>query len=1189
MNDGGRAAARRGNREPVRSVAGLALRLVWAWWPHLVALAAAAGVVATTIAGAVGVGDALVDGLRRLALARLGAIDTAVLADEFFSADLARATQARLAGVSSPQGDASGEHLRLVPAVVMDVTLDRADSDAAAPPVRATLLACDDLAALGFAPAPRPLDQETLLVNAPLAAALAVAPGGPVVLRIMKPGGVPGDSPLGRRTAETVSRRLQVAEVLPPEGLGQFSLKPTQVTGPLAVAALETVRALLRRDAPVANVLLAVRSDARPPAADAGTAAAEAIRAALRPSLDDLGLAFEPVAGGTAWRLTSRRLLVPPEADRAAAWVLGPLGGRATLAFLANAIHPVQGGRPVAATIPYSTVLGIDSTALAVGDLLDAAGNRVPVPQDDEVLIDQWVADDFAAQGRPVAVGDELEIELFVPETLHGRVEERSHRLRIGGVVAMRGAAVARELVPEVEGITDEASIADWDPPFPFDRGRVRTTPPHDEDDRYWKAHGATPKAFVSLATARRLAGGRFGQSTAWLVAADAVPEPERVGNDIAAVIQPEAVGIRVVPLRAEALAASRGSTPFGGVFLALSSFVVGAGLLLEWLLFSLLVAARRRDVGILAALGWPPQRVALLLVGTAAVALAGGAAVGCLLGPLWAAGLRSWLAAAWQSGVAAGSAAAFGAAESPWSARAVAVAWPAAAAAGLLSLVAVAVAAFRVAARPPLAALRGGVDLVAVPVAGWIATGLAWCGPIVSLALAFAATRAGAQAALGLFFAAGCAALLGLLAILRLVVWPARIGRRGRLESLAGLAWRGLVQGRQRSFSVAAIVACAEFLIVAVSAFALRPPADPTDRAAPTGGWTHVATFGAPTGVDPADPATRESLGLSDADQAILAGSSVARLRSTAGDDASCTNLYAPTRPTVLGLGPSFIDRGGFRFVARAADATAAERANPWLLLERPAPPTPDTGRLEAVPAILDQATAQWALKLGGVGARFPLPVEGGTVECEIVGLLEPGLLQGFVLISEGWFTRLFPRQSGYALALVDAGPASREPRATAAIAAAWRDAGVDVVRAGDRLRSLQAVQNTFLAGFQALGTLGLVLGAAGVAAVQMQSVLERRGSFGLLSAVGFSGRRLGLVVLLETMLMVVAGLAIGTLAGCLAVAAAFLTGTAAVPFAWIGSTWLLTLAAAAAAGLLAAGRIARLAPARVLAGSAS
>jgi ABC-type antimicrobial peptide transport system permease subunit len=58
------------------------------------------------------------------------------------------------------------------------------------------------------------------------------------------------------------------------------------------------------------------------------------------------------------------------------------------------------------------------------------------------------------------------------------------------------------------------------------------------------------------------------------------------------------------------ALAAARGSTPFGGLFLALSSFVVVAGLILVWLLFSLLVAARRIEIGTLSALGWRPGRL---------------------------------------------------------------------------------------------------------------------------------------------------------------------------------------------------------------------------------------------------------------------------------------------------------------------------------------------------------------------------------------------------------------------------------------------------------------------------------------------------------------------------------------------------------------------------------------------------
>ena len=1187
----------RAESPPVKSLVGLALRLTRQWWPHLVALAAACGIVAATIAGALGVGDALTQGLRRLALARLGGIQAAVLSDGFFRAELADEAEGRLRSQAATTSAAANLIVpAIVPAIVMEVSLEGTAGDRAVRTARATLLACDDLESLGFVPLTELPATDTVAINRVLADSLGARPGDAIVLRITKLGDVPADSPLGRRTADSWSRRLRVAEVLPAEGLGDFSLRPTQVTGGLAVTSLATAQAILRRAVPSANVLLSVASTDRVAtghAKGAGGAAAhdahdaDILRATVRPSLDDLGLVCDTPAGSGAWRLSSRRLLLPPAADRVAERVLGPLGGRPTLAFLANAMTPLVDGRPGKASIPYSTVVGIDSTSLPVGDLVDEQGGPLAIPGPDEVIIDRWMADDLASQGVPVAVGDSIMLQYFLPETLHGRVEEAACPLKVSGIASMRGAAVARDLVPEVDGITDEASIADWDPPFPFDRSRVRTVPPHDEDDRYWKAHGATPKAFVSLDVARRLAGSRFGATTAWHMPAQSPQAADATRAALADAMPADGMGMKVVPLRAQAEAAARGSTPFGGLFLALSSFVVASGLLLEWLLFSLLVAARRRDIGILAAIGWPAARVARLLVLVAGLAAFGGVAVGSLLGPLWARLLLDWLAQAWNTGVAAGSSVVFSGGSQDFAGSSLRTLVPAAIGAAAVSLVAAAAAAWRAARLPPLTMLKsgGGEPLTVRGRAGPIVVGLAAVGPAVAVALAWWARRADPQAAVGLFFVAGFVALAGLLAGVRLLLGRTAIGSHRPLRTLSDLAWRGLTQARSRAFSVAAIVACAEFLIVAVSSFAVHPPQRPQDRDAPTGGWTFMATFGSPTGIDPADSVARESLGLSDADRKTLSTCTIARIRSSTGDDASCVNLYAPTQPTVLGVGESFIERGGFRFV----DQAPGNQANPWTLLDReavPAPAGPENATRPAIPVIIDQATAQWALKLGGIGARFELPVDGGPALFEIVGLLEPGILQGFLIVSERNFERLFPQASGYALALVDAGAADgTTDRVAGAIAAAWADAGVTVTRTTDRLRSLQAVQNTFLAGFQALGTLGLVLGAAGVAAVQFQSVLERRGALSLMAAVGFTGARLRLVVVLETLLMVALGLAVGTLSGCLALVPAFAGGRAGVPVGWIACTWGLTLAAAVIAGFAAARRVVRLEPGKVLA----
>ncbi len=1182
--------------QPVRGVLTLAFRLVWEWWPHVVVLAVACGVVAATITGAIGVGDAMQAGLRRLAIGRLGQIDSAVLGDDFFRATLAREM---VAADALPIDPRSGLHsippATLVPAIVLEVTVDVAKGGLAPQQSgRATLLACNELDSLGYAPleshaAPTDQDQ-TVAMNAVLAESLGVRVGDAIVLRIPKRSAVPSDSPLGRRTPDSTGKRLLVSQILPREGLGQFALRPTQVTGPLVVASLSTAQQILRRG-DVANAIFAVASlPAGPPAHPSVVAW---LASGLHPLMEDIGLCLEPVEASDALRLTSRRLIMPPEVDRVAEQILGPLGGRPSLAFLANSLEPVdQSDRAIAATIPYSTIVGISSASLPVGDLVDQRGSILKTPEVDEIVINRWMADDFASQGNPIAIGDSLEIRLFRPETLHGRVEETRCTLRVSGVAEMRGAAVARSLVPEVEGITDERSIADWDPPFPFNRQAVRTTPPNDQDDRYWKEYGATPKAFVSLEVARRLAGSRFGQSTAWHVPNPHGGSLDGLRHTIAAAIRPEPMGLRVVPLKALALRAAEGSTPFGSLFLALSSFVVVAGLLLEWLLFNLMVAARRRDIGILAAIGWPPGQVAKLLTLIGGIAAVAGIAIGTFLGPLWSSLLLACLATSWNNAVAAGSIQAFGA-----DAPSLAALWPSAVGSLIVSLAAVAWAARRMAHRSPSTLLRGGCDGVygkpgrqsrqAICVAILAAVGV--------LASAWGARSAEAQSAVLLFFLSGAAALVGLLAVVRFILDRAGLNRLA-LRTLPQLAWLGIKAQTSRAFSVVAIVGIAEFLVVALSSFSLPVPDQPQSTQSPTGGYTFIATFGEPTGIDPSSNATQESvqesLGLTDDQRAVLASCTIARLRSNAGDDASCTNLYAPGQPTVLGLGPGFVSRGGFRFVDHAAivpdsgNLPPNASPNPWTLLDRPLP-TQASDTLP-IPAILDQATAQWALKLGGVGSGFTVADDDGKkVDLEIVGLLEPSILQGYVLVSESNFERIFPRRSGYAMAMIDGAAAisplgadvrSHPRHLTQAIAAAWADAGVSVESTLERLRSLSAVQNTFLGGFQALGTLGLLLGTVGVAAVQAQSVLERTAAIGLMRAIGFTLFRIRSIVVLETLLMVGLGLAVGTLSGCLALVPSLVAGVARVPLAWILATCGLTMAASLVAGIVATGQIARL-----------
>lgn len=1148
-----------GASRATRTLASLCLVLASGWWRSVLPLAASSGLLAIVIGGSVGVGDAIVDNLVRRARTRLGGVLAVVTAERPFREDFAT-------------------RLAAVPAFLSPVSIEATGTSRRTTTGR--LLGIEDPATLGFPGTVPKLDGHTVAVNGPLARELGVAVGDTVVLRTLERSAIPADSPLGRRVTGSRGRRARVAAVLEDGGLGGFSLEPSQSDEPLAVVSLALAQDLTREPGR-ANAAVAVDRtgdrvggrgrDAGP---EKSREAARRLARAGRPTLRDLGLSLETVRGDLV-RLTSESLVLPPEADLAAEAVLTPLGGMPTMLFLANAITVVDGDRsdsPATASVPYSTVAGIGGTELPFGRLLGIDGGLLRPPGPNEIVIDSWLAEDLAKQGRPVRPGSRLALTFFEAETLHGRVIETSRTFTVSGVARMEEAAVERSLVPEVEGITDKRSIAAWDPPFPFDASRVRSTPPADEDDRYWEDHGATPKAFVSMADARAIAAGRFGRTTSWhfrLPEGDSIDE---VCRRLESRIDPVAMGFSVRPVLADGLAAARGSTPFAGLFVALSSFVVVAGLSLVWLLSRLLVTSRLAVAGTLAAIGWPPPRLASLFGGIGGLAAAAGCFVGAAIGPAWAAVLLAVLAKGFAGVANAASPTIF----QPTTPRFATIA-AVAAASFLLAVIAPWLAARRV-SRFGVRSLLAGADAAAGSVRRptrfvAVASSLA-----IATALAVAATAGPVSQEAGRFFAAGALALVGGCGLVRSWLRP------GEVRSGPGLVRRALSLHPERTLAVVGMVALAEFLIVAVSSFAVQPPANPADRQGPAGGWTHMVTLHEPCAADLADQATLESLGLSPDARDDLGRATLLPIRVSRGEDASCLNLQKVGVPTVLGVPRAFRDRGGFRFLASRPRAGGSESdTSPWHLLGH------GIGRSGGpIPAVVDEATARYALGLSGAGDRMRLPDERGSeVEIEIVGLLAPGILQGAVIVAEEDFLSLFPSTSGFRLLLAEVpGSPEKVSRTEEALRAAVADFGPKVRSCTERLAALAVVQNTYLAGFQALGTLGLLLGTLGVAAVQARSVLERSGEIGLLTAIGFTPSRLGRLIASEALAMVGLGLALGTLAAAIAVWPQMAAGRASLAVGWALAGGFATILAAVVAGGIVVGRLASVRPAEAIRG---
>ena len=109
----------------------------------------------------------------------------------------------------------------------------------------------------------------------------------------------------------------------------------------------------------------------------------------------------------------------------------------------------------------------------------------------------------------------------------------------------------------------------------------------------------------------------------------------------------------------------------------------------------------------------------------------------------------------------------------------------------------------------------------------------------------------------------------------------------------------------------------------------------------------------------------------------------------------------------------------------------------------------------------------------------------------------------------------------------------------------------------------------------FLALGGLGLVLGTLALGIVVLRNVLERRGELALMRAVGFRRGRLVALVLTEHLLLLSAGLVLGSVAAWIAVLPALASPAGAVPLVAVGTllgaifaggclcAWLATVAA--------------------------
>jgi ABC-type lipoprotein release transport system permease subunit len=1088
------------------------------WRTHLgVILGAALG--AMVLIGALLVGDSVKATLQRQAELRVGNTDLAMTGgDRFFRAALADAAGADTA-----------------PVLMVRATVARADGGARVN--AAQLLGVDGrfwkLSPAGTADE---LPADGVALNTRIAQQLGVVAGDTVIVRVEKPGMFSKDAPLSGDESDAVALRVKVARIVDDEHYGRFALSASQVPPFTVFAPLAMLQEKL--DLPgKANLLLwppptmgteVVARQVNLPFAKKPTTVwsntmefgLDVRASALREdwTLDDASLNLLDLPNNSGLELRSSRVFLDPPVIAAA-----PAGkDNRRVDALTYFVNELRSGDKAT---PYSMVTAVET----------ASSGFLPAElADDEMVISQWLADDLG-----IGTGAKVTLKYF---TMGERREltEKSRVFTVLAVLPMTEPQLNDSWMPDFPGLKDAKNCRDWKPGFAIDMTKMQA-----KDNDYWQEHKGTPKAFVNLRAGQEMWGNRWGNTTSlrWPAGTDRA----EIEKALREKLTPEQLGFQFIPLREQALAATKAPVDFGELFVSFSFFLIAAAAVLTGLLFVFTLEQRNAEAGTLLALGLPPRMVRRMLLGEGVLLAVIGTVLGVGGALVFTKLVLRGLATVWSGAV--------GGVEFQFAAT------PGSIVGGAVGSVFVAMLAMWLASRrqlrhsarellsgefvseakgkdqrrgaetqrdaeeEKLSAKKSSASLSSSSASSAFPIGTAMV--CIALALAIPIFTHDAEA----FFGAGSLLLIaGICAALALLRRSANAA--GGIDTLSQLGTRNAARRRGRSLATIAVLASGVFMVVAVDSFRHQPLDEYATSDPGTGGFALVGESALPIYEDLNSEKGREAYGL---DEKIMKDVHVVPMRVRDGDDASCLNLNRAMEPRVLGVEPNELDRrNAFQFaeypVLQMGNEAHFERIKAgyqWPVLY---------GTQSMVPAVVDAATLQWALQMK-IGSILEYRDDhGDKVKLVPLASLTGSILQGSLVIGEKQFVRYFPNSAGYRFFLIDC-PREKITEVREHLSRQLADRGLELTTTAHRLAEFQAVENTYLSIFQVLGGLGLLLGSAGLAIVVARNVLERRREFGLLEAVGFRPQQLRAMVFAEHRWLIAAALLIGTAGALVAV----------------------------------------------------
>ncbi|MEN6307163.1 MAG: ABC transporter permease, partial [Anaerohalosphaeraceae bacterium] len=618
-----------------------------------------------------------------------------------------------------------------------------------------------------------------------------------------------------------------------------------------------------------------------------------------------------------------------------------------------------------------------------------------------------------------------------------------------------------------------------------------------------------SPKAFIAMKTARQLWSSRFGTITAIRFPAEG-NDSKTLTKRILSAVEPADAGFTILETGSVQTAAA-GTTDFSGLVTGLSFFLIAAALILAGMVYSFALQRRLSQLGILSAAGFTQGQLFVVFVLEHGLVVLPAVLLGIPAGMIFTKLILVGLNSIWAS--------AAGGLQILFSVRFQTLLLTA-----LISIV-LALIIFgwklRGFLRRPAVELLNSCQTMALPRSR---AGRVQIAAIVLMlaagGLALYGTKAASRQAAMMFFAAGACLLAGLTVLLYWRLASTSRSSRNPAMSLLRLALNNASRRKGRSLAVVTALAMGVFVVVSVSGFQKTAINDPTRKDSGSGGFTIWAQSSIPVGRKPDAVFLHEEALPSVPAEAIQ----IVSLRQYSEEEASCLNLARTQRPIVWGVMPEQL-AGRFHFKAVQDSAASGD---PFELLNQDLGP-------DVVPAIGDYATVYWSLhKRLGEQLDY-LDQDGRLFHLHIVGLLDNSSLQGGLLISEKQFLKRFRSQAGWNVFLVQT-PLEHVDTVAHGLTRAYESYGMETIPTVQRLARFSEVENTYIAIFMALGSLGLLLGSVGLGLVVLLNVLDRAGELAMMRAMGFEKKALLRMILIEHAGLLAAGLICGVISAIVA-----------------------------------------------------